>query len=97
MKNVFALGDACLTPMNELKTISSILQYVDIIAYNIEKVCKNHTDYKAMPRSIHKISLVPIGKNYGFFLFNKMAVEKNDANTIKLEQQDNYLGFMRGE
>jgi hypothetical protein len=97
LKNVFALGDACLTPMNELKTISSILQYVDIIAYNIEKVCKNHTDYKAMPPSIHKISLVPIGKNYGFFLFNKMAVEKNDANTIKLEQQDNYLGFMRGE
>ena len=93
MKNVFALGDACLTPMNEVKAISSIYQYVDIIAHNIEKVCKNHTDYKAMPRSIHRLSLVPIGKNNGFFLFNKMAIEKNDAHTMKLEMQDNFVGF----
>jgi hypothetical protein len=50
LKNVFALGDACLTPMNETKAISSIYQYVDIIAHNIEQVCKNHTDFKAMPR-----------------------------------------------
>jgi NADH dehydrogenase FAD-containing subunit len=93
LKNVFALGDACLTPMNEVKAISSIYQYVDIIAHNIEKVCKNHTDYKAMPRSIHRLSLVPIGKNYGFFLFNKMAIEKNDAHTMKLEMEENFVGF----
>ena len=82
--------------MNEVKAISSIYQYVDIIANNIDKVCKNHTDFMAMPRQIHRLSLVPIGKNNGFFLFNKMAVAKNDAHAMKLEMEENFVGFQKG-
>lgn len=46
-----------------------------------------------MPREIHRLSLVPIGKNSGFFLFNKMAIAKNDAHTMKLEMEANFVGF----
>lgn len=71
--------------MNEVKAISSIYQYVDLIAYNIEQVSQNHTNFLSMPRAVHKLSLVPIGKNSGFLLFNKMAQTKNDAYQMKLE------------
>lgn len=30
--NIFSFGDVCLTPSNELKTIVSMYQYVDMVA-----------------------------------------------------------------
>ena len=69
---------------------------MDLIAHNIDQVCQNQTNFQEMPRAIHRLSLVPIGKNNGFFLFNKLALEKNDAYTMKLEMQANFVGFMKG-
>jgi hypothetical protein len=38
LKNVFSVGDVCLTPSNEVKSIVSLYQYQGQVAQNIYSV-----------------------------------------------------------
>jgi len=35
LKNVFCIGDVCLTPSNEIKSVVSMYQYTPVVAHNM--------------------------------------------------------------
>lgn len=35
LKNVFCIGDVCLTPSNETKSVVSMYQYTPVVAHNM--------------------------------------------------------------
>jgi len=50
-----------------------------------------------MPKELHKIQMIPMGKNNGVFAFNKMVAQNNDSYAEKVKLRTNMMGFINGD
>ena len=70
--NIFSMGDVCLTPSNEIKSIVSICQYSDRVALNVQQVLGGGPELQAIPTGpmFHNLCFIPLGKKGGVMAIN---------------------------
>ena len=69
------MGDVCLTPANEAKAITSIIQYVDRVAVNVQQVLGGGSELIGLPAGpdFHNLFFIPLGKSRGLVCMNGMV------------------------
>lgn len=97
LKNVFSVGDVCLTPSNEIKSIVSMYQYVPAIAQNLLNCVLGHNPTCEIPKEFHLIQLIPVGTKNGFMIFNNEKGIDKKAWPKKCEIRDMTIGALNGE
>ena len=68
-----------------------------VIGNNLIETLTGRNQYQPIPDIIHSLQSVPIGKNDGFFAFNKMVKRGNDIYAQKTDIKNRYLGVARGD
>ena len=81
-RNIFALGDAALLPTKEVKSIVSLIQYVHLVAHNIDALFTGG-DMKQVPPRIHELLMAATGSKDGFFQFNNFSTQMPNASVQK--------------
>ena len=77
-ENIFCMGDVCFTPMNEVKSIVSMLQYLHVPVQNVYAKALGQPLPMQLPGAVNLLQMIPMGKNQGLFKFNKM--QKTDRS-----------------
>lgn len=95
-ENIFSIGDICLTPMNEVKSIVSMMQYMHVAVQNIYCKAIGEPVIVKLPEAVNLLMMIPIGKNHGIFKFNKMLKEdptifgqKDGINMLEMKARNN--------
>jgi NADH dehydrogenase FAD-containing subunit len=95
--NIFAIGDCCLTKLNEEKTVQPAKICAEMCAKNIRLLAQGDKDHlKALPTRFPCIYGITLGKDKGMFIFNDYADVSKTAADEKLEYQTNYVGAFKG-
>lgn len=99
LKNVFSMGDTCLTPSNEIKSVVSMYQYAHVVALNILAVAKGGAASMDIPSALqfHKMQFIPLGTKNGLACFNNAVSVKNDAHNEKLKIINMTMGCLKGD
>ena len=97
-ENIFSLGDACLTSLNEEKTLYPMRQCAKICAQNIKLLAEDkHGQLVSLPQKFDGIYTISLGPQDGICIINNFVTFGQKAAQCKLRSQDQYLGLLRGE
>lgn len=95
-ENIFSVGDICITKMNEVKSIVSMMQYLHVPVQNIYSKATEQPVSIPLPDAVNLLMMIPIGKVRGIFKFNKMLKEdgtifsqKEGINKLELGARSN--------
>ncbi len=84
--NIFAIGDCCLTKVNEEKTVLPAKMSADICAKNINLMTDGVKDrLKSLPLRFPCAYGITLGKDKGILIINDYAKISRDAADTKLE------------
>lgn len=80
--NIFAIGDCCLTKLNEEKTVLPARMCADICSKNIRLLTSGNKDnLKSLPRRFPCVYGITLGKENGILVINDYAkISKNAAD-----------------
>ena len=72
-ENIFCIGDACITPSNEEKTVYPLKQCARICADNIIAMASGGLKLKKIPKTFAGVYLISLGPNDGIMIINDMV------------------------
>jgi len=94
--NIFAVGDCCLTRINEEKTVLPAKLCAEVVAENIKKESIGNLKLKSHPKNFPCLYAISLGPTQGIFIFNNMVKVNKSAAHSKVEYQQAYMEYFRG-
>lgn len=97
-KNIFSVGDVCLTPLAENKSIVAMMQYAPIVSHNIyQQLCGAPHCSKQIPEDIVVFQAIPLGTKSGIVCINNKVDIKGDVDAMKDDIEKKTLARLRGD
>ena len=95
--NIFAFGDGCRTPANEVKNIPSIKFLAPFIAKSVSAVARGETPNSPMPLKIPVMAGISVGRTYGIFVANSFVMGGEGHGKSKFEYPITYCKQWSGD
>ena len=98
-QNIFALGDCCVTPAKEEKTVAPISIQSKIIAENMKLLEKgaDMTQLKKTPEIFNLVVGVTLGLKDGILVMNDFIIKGKMAAKVKNDIEAQYAGRFGGD